>query len=459
MKKAIRTISGITPLAVMLKPFTCPGTCIYCPNDPAVPKSYTRTSPVVLRAIDCDYDPEKQIKARLKILKLMGHPLDKIELIVMGGTFSAYPADYQEQFVKGCFDGLNGAASSDLETAQKANESASHRCVGLCLETRPDWCSQDHINNFLRFGCTRVELGVQCLDDVIYQKIGRGHKIEDVIKATQLLKDSSFKIFYHMMVGLPGSSPEYDMKMFKDVFENENFRPDGIKLYPTEVIAGTKLEELYKNKEYEPYTDEQIIELLIKLKILVPRYVRIARIMRDIPAEYVVAGSFHSHLRDAIKAEMLKRNLKCRCIRCREVGHFLHKGGSLDVSSIKLNDYRYAASSGQEIFLSFDDMTNDVLISLLRLRIPHKSFRPEIDSKTALIREVHTYGRELKIGQLAELDWQHKGFGQQLIQEAERIAREQFDMKKIIVISGVGTKQYFRTLGYSYDGPYMAKSL
>lgn len=458
MKKSTRTISGITPVAVMLKPYKCPhGRCIYCPSINS-PNSYTEKSPVVLRARRNDYDAFKQIKGRHKILELCGHKTQKNEIIIMGGTFFGYPENYQKQFIKSCFDGLNGLVSKNLEESKKFNETAKKRCTGLCIETRPDYCGKKQINKALEYGCTRIELGVQTLDNKIYEKIERGHKIEDVINSTQLLKDSCFKVFYHMMPGL-FSDFKKDVKMFKELFSNQNFKPDGLKIYPTVVVKGTKLEQLYKKGEYTPYTSEEVIKLLVKLKSILPKYVRIARIMRDIPKEYIVAGSPHSHLRDEIKKVMEKQKIKCNCIRCREVGYFLRSGGKIHENSIKLNRIDYEACNGKEIFLSFDDTKNDILIALLRLRVPFKPFRKEIDEKTALIREIHTYGPQVPINKIEEEKFQHKGYGSLLLKEAERIAKEEFDKKKMVIISGVGTRQYFYKFGYKLDGPYVSKSL
>lgn len=460
LKKTIRTISGVTPLAVMLKPYPCPhGKCIYCPSQQGVPESYTAKSPVVLRAMECNWDAYKQVEARLKILKLMGHITNKIELIVMGGTFSSYPMQYQEDFIKGCFDGLNGFVASNLEEAHKFNETAWHRCVGLCLETRPDVCKKQDIDNFLRFGATRVEIGVQAPDDNIYKLTNRGHTLADVINATALLKDAAFKIGYHIMLGLPGSTPKKDVSMIKQIFSDERFQPDQIKLYPTFVIKGTPLEEMYKKGEYTPYTTEQIISILAKIKSIIPPHVRIMRIMRDIPAEYIVSQCKYSHLRDELKTYMKKAGINCRCIRCREIGHAEHQGREIDIKAIQLKIKEYMASGGKEVFLSFEDTTNDILLSIARLRFPGSAvFRREIDQDTALIRELHTFGREAKIGTVPSNSWQHKGFGRALMAEAEEIAKKN-GYKKMIVISAVGTREYFRKLDYKNDGPYMGKMI
>ena len=458
MKKVIRTISGVTPLAVMLKPWPCPGRCIYCPSQPGVPKSYSDKSPVVLRASACGYDARKQVEARLKIMGQMGHNTDKIELILMGGTFSAYPEDYQESFIKGLFDGLNGCNSASLEKAQKMNEIAKHRAVALCIETRPDYCEKKHLDNFLRYGCTRVEIGVQSLDDSVHEYCKRCHTTQDVIDATQRLKDYGFKLGYHMMLGLPRSDPEKDLEAFKQLFSDSRFQPDQIKIYPTFVMKNTELERLYYNGEYVPYTTEQIVDLIVRIKEIVPPYVRIMRVMRDLPAQYIVSDCVFSHLRDDIKKELKNRGIKCRCIRCREVGHSEHDGKPIDEKSIELKRFDYDASGGREIFLSFEDTKNNILVSLLRLRIPYKSMRPEIDSRTSIVREIHTYGPQVNIGAKAGDGWQHRGYGKRLLKAAEEVSAE-FGMEKVAIISGIGVKKYFIENGYSYDGSYVSKKI
>ncbi len=458
LRKTTRTISGVTPVAVMMKPHPCPhGRCAYCPAVNS-PNSYTEKSPVVLRARRSGYDPVKQVRGRLRVLEACGHPTEKTEIIIMGGTFFGYPEDYRKEFVKGCFDALNGFVSPSLEEAKKFNETAKRRCVGLCIETRPDFCGTDEINEALELGCTRVELGVQTLDDEVYEKVERGHGVRDVVRATRLLKDSAFKVFYHVMPGL-FSDFEKDVKMFRRLFSCQDFRPDGLKIYPAVVVKGTKLEELYRKGEFRPYSSEEIVELLTRLKPMIPKYVRVARVMRDIPREYIVAGSPHSHLRDAVKARMRELGLKCRCIRCREVGYFVRDGGRIDEGAVKLCRFDYRASGGKEVFLSIEDTENDVLISLLRLRIPFRPFRPEITEATALVRELHTYGPQVPINRREEEKYQHRGYGALLLREAERIAGEEFGMEKMVVISGVGVREYFYRFGYRPDGPYVSKEL
>jgi len=460
MRKQTRTISGVAPVTVITRPLnSCTYSCIYCPVETnKAPKSYTEKSPQVLRALNVGYDPFKQIQVRLKTFQTMGHSTDKVELLVMGGTFAGYPVDYQYKFIKGCYDGLNGFVNDSLENSKKFNETAKNRCVALCIENRPDWCTEKIINRFLEFGCTRVELGVQLLDDEVYRITKRGHTVEDVVKATQILRDSGFKVGYHIMLGLPGSNPEKDYESFKTLFFDNRFRPDQLKIYPTFVVKGTELEDLYKSGEYSPYNTEQIIDLVIKLKQLVPRYTRIMKIMRDIPADYIISSCKNSHLRNEIQQKMKEMNLECKCIRCREVGRALRKGKEINPDKIELCRIDYDASNGKEIFLSYEDVENDILIGMLRLRFPSKPFREEITNETALIREIHTYGQELPLGYKPKIEWQHRGYGKLLIEEAEKIAKENgFD--KIIVMAGVGVREYFYKLGYRLDRDYVSKQL
>jgi elongator complex protein 3 len=454
MKKISRTISGVTPVAVMGKPVGCPGRCVYCPTFPDAPKSYTPESPAVLRAKLCDYEPRKQVEERLRILQDMGHPVDKVELIVMGGTFLAYPEEYQYQFIKDCYDGLNGCESPDLDAAKKTNETAVHRCVGLCIETRPDWCRDDEVRRMLEFGTTRVELGVQTLDDDIYKLVERGHTVTEVIRATGLLKGFGFKVYYHWMPGLPGSSPEHDLEMSQQLFDDEDFRPDGLKLYPTLVIAGTELEKWYEAGQYQPYPIEELVNLMIRIKTRVPAYVRIPRVMRDMPGKFIVAGCKDLALRGAIKKRMEETGLECKCIRCREYGHRLRDHHSIDQPRLRRADYQ--ASGSQEVFLSFED-DGGTIFGLLRMRTGKLAVGA---GNLAMVRELHVFGSEVPLGDKNEVAAQHKGMGLDLLREAERIARDEFKAKKIAIISGVGAREYFRSgCGYELDGAYMAKEL
>ena len=447
MKKASRTISGVTPVAVMTKPFACPGKCVYCPSSPEAPKSYTVESPAVLRARSCGFDARKQVEVRLKTLAEMGHARDKIELIIMGGTFLSCPRDYQYEFIKDCYDGLNGVTSSSLEEARKLNEDAEHRCVGLCIETRPDFCGEEEIRTMLDFGATRVELGVQTLDDEIHCLTKRGHGVAEVVSATRLLRDCGFKVYYHWMPGLPGSTPEHDLEQSRQLFEDPRFRPDGLKLYPTLVVRGAELENWYRDNHYRPYRDEVMTDLLIAIKVLIPRYVRISRLMRDIPGKFIVAGSRDLAMRGTIRKEMEQAGVRCGCIRCREYGHRRRDGWPVGEPCLTRLDYE--TLGGKEIFLSYED-ENETLFGLLRLRV---------NGQKAIVRELHIFGPEVPLGKRLEQGAQHHGLGEGLLREAERIAGEDFKAPRLSVLSGVGAREYYRSLGYRLEGAYMVKDL
>jgi len=454
MKKISRTISGVTPVAVMGKPIGCPGECIYCPTFLDAPKSYTPESPAVLRAKMCNYEPGRQVEERLRILLDMGHPADKVELIVMGGTFLAYPSEYQYQFIKDCYDGLNGNESSTLEAAKQMNEVAEHRCVGLCIETRPDWCREEEVKRMLEFGTTRVELGVQTLDDGVYRLVKRGHTVTEVVRATKLLKDYGFKVYYHWMPGLPGSSPERDLELSRELFDNDNFRPDGLKLYPTLVVAGTELEAWYRDDRYRPYPMDEMVGLMIGIKTKVPGYARIPRVMRDIPSKFIVAGCKDLALRSALKKRMEEIGVRCNCIRCREYGHRLRDGWKMGEPNLIRRDY--GASEGKEVFLSFQD-DGETVFGLLRMRVGSSAVG-NVDS--AMVRELHVFGSEVPLGEKWVGAAQHRGLGGELLKEAERIARDEFQARRIAIISGVGAREYFRSeYGYELDGAYMVKQL
>lgn len=454
MHKITRTISGVTPVAVMGKPIGCPGKCVYCPAFLDAPKSYTPESPAVLRAALCGYDARRQVEERLKVFQDMGHPADKVELIVMGGTFLAYPEEYQHRFIKDCYDGLNGDDSKSLEAAKKTNETAAHRCVGLCIETRPDWCGEAEVKRMLEFGTTRVELGVQTLDDDIYRLVERGHNVADVMRATKLLKEYGFKVYYHWMPGLPGSNPEHDIELSRRLFADANFRPDGLKLYPTLVVSCTELETWYEKGRYVPYPMYEMVALMIDIKTHVPRYVRIPRVMRDMPSKFIVAGCKDLALRSELKKRMQEAGLQCNCIRCREYGHRRRDGWKIGAPSLKRYDYE--ASGGKEVFLSFED-DRDTVFGLLRMRVGSAAVG---HGYLPMVRELHVFGTEIPLGERSAEAAQHKGLGGQLLKEAERIARDEFEAHRIGVISGVGSRQYFRDeCGYELDGAYMAKDL
>jgi elongator complex protein 3 len=447
VRKPSKTLAGVTPIAVMSAPRKCKhGTCLYCPSL-QVPQSYTPLSPPVIRAKMLDYDPEKQVNSRLKAFKLMNHPTNKIELIIMGGTFLSFPTSYQYKFIKDCYDALNNKTSRNLEQAKKLNEKAEHRCVALCIETRPDFCGEKEIKRMLEFGCTRVELGVQAIDDKIYKLVNRGHKVKDVVQATRRLKESGFKVGYHLMPGIPSSNLKKDLKMFRELFSNSDFKPDQLKIYPCQVIKSSGLEQLYKKGKYKPYTKQQIQNLLVKFYILVPEYVRIMRIMREIPPQFLVAGTERIDLRKDIEQEIRKRKLKINEIRFREIGFKLRdrKKNEKILRKLELKITKYRASDGQEYFLQFIN-TQNILFGLLRLRINKDN--------SAFVREIHVYGKSTEIGKKGNI--QHTGLGKKLMKEAENITRKN-NIKKLSVISGVGVREYYKKLGYKLENNYMVK--
>jgi len=455
VKKPSRTLSGVAIVAIMTSPFPCPhGKCIYCPGGPekGTAQSYTGHEPAALRAAQYNFDPYEQTRARIEQLNTIGHPTDKIELIIMGGTFTARPKRYQEWFVKRAFDAMNGVDARNLEEAQLINENAKNRCIGLTVETRPDWFMEKEIDFALKLGATRVELGIQTVYDDILEGVKRGHGVRESIIATRLAKDAGFKINYHMMPGLPGSSTEKDFQAFKEIFENPNFKPDMLKIYPTLVVKGTKLYKMWKRGEYTPYTLEEMVDLLVRIISMVPPWIRIQRIQRDIPAKFIEAGVKRGDLRALVMEEMRNRGLRCPEIRCREVGR---KGGS----NFELIRRDYEASLGREVFLSFEDLSEDSIAAYLRLRLPSEHAHRAEMRDAAIIREVKVFGQEVPVGERKKEAWQHKGFGRKLMDEAERIAREEWGVSRVVVISGIGVRNYYRKLGYERFGPYMAKKL
>jgi len=463
--KHVRALSGISNIAIMTAPMPCPGRCIYCPGGPAFnsPKSYTGKEPAARRAAQNNYDAYQMVSARLHQFSLLGHHTEKCELIVQGGTFNALPDDYQRQFVLGMYNALNTSQSPSIEHAQTVNENAEHRLVGLTFETRPDHCAPEQVSSLLDFGATRIEMGVQSLSDEVLKKSGRGHDLQAVVDATARLKDSFLKICFHMMPGLFADRRQ-DLSDAKQLFDDERFQPDMLKIYPTLVMPQTPLYELWRKGAYTPYTSEEAAEVIAEGKRFVPEYCRIMRVNRDIPANLIVDGVKKSNLRELIFQNLKQKGVSCRCIRCREAGLKMLKE-NVDVNSLhaKLVRRDYAASGGREVFLSFEDGSADALLGFLRLRVPAAPFRPEITENTVGIRELHVYGEPLRIGSRERSSHfsrvQHDGLGSRLLAEAERTAREEFDARKMLVISGVGVREYYRSRGYARDGVYMGKRL
>ncbi len=465
MIKPIRTASGISVIAVMTKPHPCPpqAQCVYCPGGVLTgsPKSYTGQEPAALRGAQNEFEPHREVEARIEQLVAAGHNVQKSEFIIMGGTFLHYSLEYQEMFVKGCFDSLNGQVSSSLSDAHKIAETAFRRNVGLTFETRPDLCREREIDMMLNYGATRVELGVQNPDDELYRVIRRGHNVEDVVQAIRAAKDSGLKVVAHMMPGLPKSSPEKDVEAFHRLFEDASFKPDMLKIYPTLVVKSAELYRWWVNKEYEPYDLATTVNLLADIKRFVPRWVRIMRIQRDIPARLIEAGVKKSNLRELVQQEILRRGYTCRCIRCSEIGLKRLGPSATHGSKIEIRQERYFSSGGEEVFISLNDSVNESLVGFVRLRHPSKyAHRSEVNcSRCCLLRELHIYGPVVPIGSRDDNSWQHKGYGKLLMKEAERISKEEFDANRLIVMSAVGTRMYYRKLGYKLEGPYMVKNL
>jgi len=467
--KPVRSISGVSVITVMPKPYPCPKDepCIYCPGGPSsgTPQSYTGHEPAAMRAIQHNFDPYRQVKSRIEQLRAIGHDVDKVELIIFGGTLTAYPQDYLEWFVTQCLNAMSGANATTIEEAQAAAETAAIRNSDIAIETRPDYCKEPHVDFMLRLGATRVELGVQTVYDDIYKLVNRGHTVEDVVEATRIARDAGLAIIYHMMLGLPGSDPKHDLEMFKIIFEDERFKPDALKIYPTLVMSGTALYKMWGRGEYEPYPFEKIVELVAEVKKRVPPWIRIQRIQRDIPANLIADGVKRGDLRMLVRERLRREGASCKCIRCREVGHVEYELGlKPNPDDVELKVERYRASEGEEIFLSFEDAKRDILIGLLRLRRPsEKAHRPEARAARAtLVRELHVYGPLVPVGGRAEAPtsaWQHRGYGAKLLEEAERISREEFDARKVIVLAGIGTRNYYKRFGYEREGPYITKKL
>ncbi|WP_407431451.1 tRNA uridine(34) 5-carboxymethylaminomethyl modification radical SAM/GNAT enzyme Elp3 [Methanobrevibacter sp.] len=488
-KKPTRTKSGVAIVAVMCHPHKCPhGRCLYCPESDIAPPSYTGEEPAALRGRMFEYHPYVQCFNRLSQLKKIGHPIDKVELIIMGGTFPSRDLCYQEWFVSQCLKAmtdfgliLENNAEFEInkplirefekdvvktyppddyvliDDIQIANENSKVRCVGMTFETRPDYCKKDHINRMLNFGVTRVELGVQTLSDELYAKVKRGHAIADVIESNQLLRDSAIKVAMHMMPGLFVRQEE-DLKMFKQLFSDDNFKPDMLKIYPCLVTEGSELYDMWKDGVYSPYTDEEAVDLIVEIKKILPKWVRTMRIQRDIPSTLIEAGVQKSNLGELVYNKLDENQINCQCIRCREIGHKkTNENYALD--DFRLFKESYTACGGEETFISIEDKNEESIAGFLRFRIPSEnSFRPEITNKTALIRELHVYGNMIQIGDKNPAIGQHTGFGEKLLKEAENLAIDN-DKDEIAIISGIGSRNYYRKFGYERKGPYMAKKL
>ncbi len=455
--KPVRTISGVAVVAVMTSPHDCPhGKCEYCPGgvEKGTAQSYTGREPAALRAAQWNFNPYDQVSARIRQLEAIGHPTDKIDLIIMGGTFTAREADYQRHFAKRCFDAMNCSESATLADAQNLNETAGHRCVGMTVETRPDCFYEPQADMALELGATRVELGVQTLNDSVLGSMKRGHGSAESAKASRIARDAGMKVAYHMMPGLPGETPDSDLATFRKLFTDEKFKPDMLKIYPTLVIDGTGLHRMWKAGEYRPYSQDELVKLLADIKQELPRWVRIQRIQRDIPVQLIEAGSMKSHIRELAQRELEARGGKCRCIRCREAGHNYLRGR--DAGEPELLVEKYPASGGTEYFVSFEDREMDILVGFARLRMPSESaHRPEM-AGSSMIRELRTVSQQLPLSKREDSSWQHRGLGEKLIEKCLEISSSE-GKKRMLVMSGVGAREYYRKLGFERVGPYMGR--
>ena len=448
-RKPVRTLSGVAVVAVMTSPAPCPhGKCIFCPGgvDNNSPQSYTGKEPAALRGANYEFDPERQVRGRMEQLEIIGHETEKVDLIIMGGTFTSREKAYQDDFVKRCFDGLNGDVSETLTEAQERNETSEHRCIGMTVETRPDHFTPEICQNVLRLGTTRVEFGVQVLDDDILASVNRGHTVGAVTDATRVAKDAGIKVCYHVMPGLPGSSMEKDVGSFRMMIDDERFRPDMVKIYPTLVVKGTKLYDMWLNGEYRPLSTEEATETISEMLRLVPRWARVQRIQRDIPVPLIEAGVDKGHLRELAEARLKEKGGHCQCIRCREVG--LKGITAFERQDVEIRTESYRSSGGFEDFISLELPEKDGLVGFVRLR--------RGEGTDAMVRELKVFGLMAKIGQDGKV--QHRGFGKELLALAERRAAEK-GYQALRVTSGVGVRRYYATLGYERKGPYMAKRL
>jgi len=461
-----RSNSGVAVVSLLTKPFACPGRCVYCPTEDNMPKSYLSLEPAAARALANDFDPYMQVTNRLHALMANGHPTDKVEMIVIGGTWSFYHPAYQEEFISECFRACNNFGAEkviekdekNLSELQEINENAKCRMIGLSIETRPDYITGYELSRLRKLGVTKVEIGVQHLDNDILRLTNRDMTREQVAEATEKLRNAGLKVVYHMMPNLPGSNIKKDIAMFSELFSGKEFQPDMLKIYPCMVLEKSELYNTWKQGGFIPYTDEELMEVLSSVKKNIPIYTRIIRVIRDIPASYIKAGSVISNLRQHLIEDQKKNNWQCRCIRCREI-----RNDIFDTKDFILTKTEYKTTTGKEVFLSFENEKENKLAAFLRLRLPEKVsddfYKEELAvlKNSALVRELHTYGQLKPIHEKGDQS-QHVGLGRTLMNEAEKIAHSA-GYKKIAVISGVGVRGYYRKLGYILEGTYMIKYL
>ena len=456
-----RSASGIVVVTAFSAPFSCPhGTCVFCPGGPRVgtPQSYLPQSPGMRSALESEFDPYLQVTKCLSKYRANGHEVGKVETIIEGGTFIAVPIEYQSGFVKGVYDGLNGVESMTLNEAQTFNESAPSRCVGLTLESKPDWCRPVDIDLMLSYGITRLEIGVQSLRDPILTRSNRGHTVEDSARAFKVARDAGLKVTAHMMPGLPGATPEQDLDDLRRLFDDEAFKPDMSKLYPTLVVPGTSLARQFESGLYEPCSTETVVEILSEMKRFVPPWHRIMRIQREIPTREIVGGVRDGNLRQLVLQRAKEKGWGCRCIRCREV--VLREPEALSQEdSLEYKELRYRASDGDEVFGSYEFNRSGLISAFVRLRVPSTAAHRHEMNDAAVIRELRVYGKVVTVGRRENAAWQHRGLGATLMRRMEKTAKEDFGARRLLVTSAVGTRNYYRKLGYERDGPYMGREL
>lgn len=473
-KRKVRSLSGIANITVLTKALGCPGECIFCPSEKGMPKSYLSNEPAMMRAVLNEFDAYRQVKSRLNGLVAQGHDVSKIDIRIAGGTWGSVPEDYRQEFLKGIYFALNegpgeetahrsptyakaleGRQDSALEDLIKENETAHCRCVGLWIETRPDWVDEEEIRKLRSYGVTGVELGIQTTDDAVNAFSKRGHGLKESVEATRLLRDAGLKVCHHLMPNLPTATLESDLKSGLDLFDNEGLRPDYLKIYPMVVTPFTTLETMLKSDPslHTAYNDEELMELLAKIKQRIPEYCRVIRVIRDIPAESILIGSTKSNLRQI----MQRRGVACRCVRCREIQDTKFK-----IEDCRTKILKYEANGGEEVFIAIEEPNLDKIVGLCRLRLPNPNRKPIFKAleNAALIRELHIYGRQksLETDSNTSSKTQHHGFGKALMAEAERIATEE-GYAKIAVIAAIGTREYYRKLGYKLEETYMIKTL
>jgi elongator complex protein 3 len=450
--KPVRTSSGVTTVTVLTKPYPCPGKCVFCPTDARMPKSYLPDEPGAARALENDFDPFRQTASRLEALAAIGHPTDKVELLILGGTWSAYPRSYQAWFVQRCLDAMNGFDAIDLGEAQRANESALHRNVGLVIETRPDHVDGGEVAFLRSLGVTKVQLGAQSLDDAVLLQNQRGHTVDDLRRGMRQLRRAGFKLVLHWMPNLLGATPASDRLDFARLWSDTGLRPDELKIYPCQLLENAELFEVWRSGGYIPYSTEELIDLLADVKPTIPEYCRVNRVIRDIPSTHVVEGNRRTSLRQDAQLELRRRGTACRCIRCREV-----RQRQIDPARLTLRCLSYPAGEADEEFLSLVT-TEDRLAGYARLSLPSgEPAFPELDG-AALLRELHVVGPSLEFGRDLPGAAQHAGLGARLLARAEARAAES-GFARLAVISALGTRHYYHKLGYSLAGTYMVRDL